>query len=176
MFLFLFHISSIKCLNDHSYVTKYNPLHQVICNLHVCLVTSIMHKTNQYVQKIRSKNYKSNSISSPSWSYHCCDQHSFCPNVLLQLPLSSPSCLLPQLVFHCYSHISSVVFIVYRPFPHHYFKLFKMSPMLVMLVFKTPTKLNFPINILGFNVPFWNMFKMFVTMTFAISTNTIRSH
>ncbi len=116
MFLFLLHISSIKCLNDHSYVTKYYPLHQVIFNLHMCLIISIMHKTSQYDQKTRSKNYKSNSISNPSWSYHCCDQHSFCPNVLPQLPLSSSSCILPQLVFHCYSHISCVVFIVYNHF------------------------------------------------------------
>jgi hypothetical protein len=55
-----------------------------------------------------------------------------------------------------------------------------MSPMLVMLVFKISTKLNFPImslaqNILGFNVPFLNMFRMFLIITFAISTNTIRT-
>jgi hypothetical protein len=30
--------------------------------------------------------------------------------------LSSSSCILPQLVFHCYSHISFVVFIVYNHF------------------------------------------------------------
>jgi hypothetical protein len=29
---------------------------------------------------------------------------------------------------------------------------------------------------LGFNASFWNMFRMFVLITFAISTNTIRTH
>jgi hypothetical protein len=95
--------------------------------------------------------------------------------------LSSPSCQLPQLVFHCYSHISFVVFIVYN---HFFITIWGYSKCpqcwLCWLVFKISTKLIFPImslaqNILGFNVPFWNMFRMFVTITFAISTNTIRT-
>jgi hypothetical protein len=116
MFLFLLHLSSIKCLNGHSYVTKYNPLHQVISNLHICLVISTMHKTSQYVQKIRSKNFTSNSISNHVDLTIVVTNISFCPNVLPQLPLSLPSCLLPPLVFHCYSHISFDVFIVYNHF------------------------------------------------------------
>jgi len=153
--LFLLHISSIKCLNEHSYITKYNPLHQVISNLHIRLVISTMHKTSQYVQKIRTRNYKSNSISNPSWSYHCCDQHFFLSQCLTAtsfvftiMPIATTciSLLFTYLLccFHCL-----------QPFLHEYLKLFKMSPMLVMLVFKTSTKLFFPImsvaqDILGF--------------------------
>ncbi len=181
MFLFLLHISSIKCLNDYSYVTKYNPLHQVISNLHICLVISTMHKTKSICSKIKKQklhiqfNFQPILILPLLWPTFFLSQCLTATSIgftIMPIATTCISLLFTYLLwcFHCL-----------QPCPHHYLKLFKMSPMLVMLVFKTLTKLIFPImslarDILGFNASFWNMFRMFVLITFAISTNTIRTH